>query len=308
MDLEVDLPSVSVVIPTVNRPDMLLRAIDSVLGQDYPGTVECVVVFDNVEPTLADRDVSPTRTLRVTTNIRPKGLAGNRNSGFEFATGTLVCPLDDDDEFLPGKVSAQVAALREHPEAVVAGCGFFLNINGKDVEREPEARTLTFRHLLANRHMELNSSTYMVRREDLLGRIGMIDEEIPGGYGEDYEFLLRALRYGPATCVAEPLSRIYWHEESFFASRWRTIIDALTYLLERVPEFDSDPAGKARIQGQIALAHASLGERRAGAHLAVSALRRSRGARQAWGALAVASGVLTPARLIALGRRFGHGV
>lgn len=301
-------PSVSVVIPTVNRPEMLDRAVRAVLDQTYPGPIECVVVFDHVEPTLTERDVAPNRTLRVTTNVRPKGLAGNRNSGYEHATGYYICPCDDDDEFLPDKVERQVAVLTAHPEAVVAGCGFYLGIDGSDVERTPSGPVLTFADLLRSRHMELNSSTYMVRRIDLLEKVGLIDEALPGGYAEDYEWLLRALRHGPAVVVEEPLVRIHWHQESFFASRWRTIIDALTYLLKAVPEFARDPRGMARIEGQIALAHASLGERREGATRALAALRRDPRARQAWGALAVASGVLTPEALVALGRRLGHGV
>jgi hypothetical protein len=40
------------------------------------------------------------------------------------------------------------------------------------------------------------------------------------------------------------------------------IVDALTYLLEKVPEFQGDKPGLARIYGQIALAHAASGEPR----------------------------------------------
>ena len=95
-------------------------------------------------------------------------------------------------------------------------------------------------------------------------------------------------------CVAEPQSRVYLHDSSFFASRWQTINDALTYLLERVPEFRQDPAGLARIEGQIAFAHAALGQRALGGEVgaAVAAqvapgpaeLRRAGGGQPAWSA------------------------
>ena len=39
-------PSVGVVIPTRNRPAQLRQAIASVLAQDYPGTLQVIVVFD----------------------------------------------------------------------------------------------------------------------------------------------------------------------------------------------------------------------------------------------------------------------
>jgi glycosyltransferase involved in cell wall biosynthesis len=302
------LPSVSVIIPTVDRPDMLARAVGSVVDQSYQGCIECIVVFDHVEPTIEHRQLSPTRVLRVATNSRGRGLAGNRNTGYLLATGDYVCPCDDDDEWLPDKVAAQVALLRAHPEAALAGCGFYVSVHGRDTERVADARPLTFADLLRNRHMEVNSSTYMVRRRDLLERIGLIDENLPGGYGEDYEWALRATRLGPALCIPQPLVRINWHEQSFFGSRWRTIVDALTYLLAHVPEFADEPRGRARIEGQIALAHAALGDHRTAVRGAARALRSFPAARQAWGALLVATGVMTPASLVALGQRFGHGV
>jgi glycosyltransferase involved in cell wall biosynthesis len=302
------LPSVSVVIPTVDRPDMLARALRSVLDQSYEGCIECIVVFDHVEPTIEPRQESATRVVRVATNTRRQGLAGNRNTGYLLATGDYVCPCDDDDEWLPQKVEAQVALLRERPDAVLAGCGFVVCVDGRETERVACAEPLTFADLLRGRHMEVNSSTYMVRRRDLLDRIGLIDEDLPGGYGEDYEWALRATRLGPAVCVPRPLVRINWHEQSFFGSRWRTVADALTYLLAQVPEFAGEPRGRARIEGQIALAHAALGDRGTAMRGAVRALQTYPAARQAWGALIVASGLMTPAALVALGRRFGHGV
>ena len=100
--------------------------------------------------------------------------------------------------------------------------------------------------------MQVNSSSYMARRSGLLGAIGLIDEELPGGYAEDYDWLLRAARTGPIVCVPEPLVRIYWHDSSFFVSRWTVIDEALTYLLARNPEFSRQPGGLARIEGQLA--------------------------------------------------------
>ena len=41
-------PSVSVVIPTMDRPDLLRRAIRSALIQEYQGPLEVVVVYDGV--------------------------------------------------------------------------------------------------------------------------------------------------------------------------------------------------------------------------------------------------------------------
>ena len=49
----------------------------------------------------------------------------------------------------------------------------------------------------------------MYRRAAFLDGIGPVDEAIPGSYGEDYEWVLRAARRGPVVTVQEPLVRVY---------------------------------------------------------------------------------------------------
>src|SRR5919109_2579610 len=77
-------PTVSVVVATRERPDLLRRAVRSILEQDYTGVVECIVVADGGDPPdpaeLAGGDAT-TRRLVVTTNGRTPGLAGARNAG-----------------------------------------------------------------------------------------------------------------------------------------------------------------------------------------------------------------------------------
>src|SRR5260221_14250501 len=112
-------PPVTAVIATRNRPDLLERAVLSVLDQDYEGPLECVVVFDQSEPhrlTVPDRQ---DRKLRVIENRRTPGLAGARNSGALEGTGEFIAFCDDDDEWLPSKLSTQIAQLRLTPDADV---------------------------------------------------------------------------------------------------------------------------------------------------------------------------------------------
>jgi glycosyltransferase involved in cell wall biosynthesis len=301
-------PLVSAVIPTMNRPQLLRRAVQSVIDQDYPGLIECLVVYDGTEPVMPDVQLRDGRTVQVLVNNRTKGLAGNRNTGYLAATGELVGSCDDDDEWLPGKLRAQIELLREHPEASAAASGFVYHYRGKDIPREAELPALSFADLLNDRHLEANASTYLIERRKLLDEIGLVDEQLPGSYAEDYELLLRAARLGPIVCVRQPQSRVYLHDSSFFADRWQTINDALTYLLERVPEFRQDPAGLARIEGQIAFSHAALGNRSSAAKWAVRSLRKSRGARQSYAALVVAGRLMSADRVLATARRFGRGI
>jgi glycosyltransferase involved in cell wall biosynthesis len=190
---------------------------------------------------------------------RSPGLAGARNSGVLASTGELVAFCDDDDEWLPEKLDRQVAAMQVNPAAEVATTGIWVVYENKTISRIHPGHRITLTDLLRSRVMEAHPSTVMVTRA-AFDRIGFVDEHIPGSYAEDYEWLLRAARVTEILAVPDALVNVHWHQSSYFSDRWKMIVDALTYLLEKVPEFNSEPAGLARISGQIALALAASGE------------------------------------------------
>ena len=113
------MPLVSVVIPTLNRPKLLLRAIDSVTRQTYQ-QIEIIVVVDRPEEdTLsAVRSVDDPR-IRIVVNQHSLTAAGARNTGTEHATGEWVAFLDDDDEWLAEKLERQLAFAADRPPALV---------------------------------------------------------------------------------------------------------------------------------------------------------------------------------------------
>jgi hypothetical protein len=126
---------VSVIVPVYNRPAQLIDAIDSAATQDYPH-IEVIVVDDGstdgrtpaAAAMLAGRYPGVVTPLRMA-NGGP-GLA--REQGRKLARGEFIQYLDSDDVLLPGKLAAQVAALRAHPEADVAyGITLFRHADGR---------------------------------------------------------------------------------------------------------------------------------------------------------------------------------
>jgi glycosyltransferase involved in cell wall biosynthesis len=109
---------VSVVIPTLDRPKLLLRAIDSVLRQTYE-KIEVIVVVDRPDPGTisAVRAVNDPR-LQLIVNPQPSTAAGARNVGADHARGEWIAFLDDDDEWLPSKLERQIAFASGHPPAL----------------------------------------------------------------------------------------------------------------------------------------------------------------------------------------------
>jgi glycosyltransferase involved in cell wall biosynthesis len=243
----------------------------------------------------------------VVANDRTPGLAGARNAGASVASGELLAFCDDDDEWLPEKLRLQAGRLAE-TSADVAVSGIHVSYGDKTITRVPRAEDVTHAELLRRRVMEAHPSTVVVRRTAFFDKIGLVDEEIPGSFAEDYDWILRAAAAGPIAVVAEPLVTVLWGQTSHFTRKWRTISDALQYLLRKHPGFADDPRGLARVQGQIAFAHAALGERRAARVWALRTLRNSWRERRAYLALLVSLRVLTADRVLRLAHSTGRGI
>lgn len=296
-------PSISVVIATRSRPELLRRALNAVLTQQYGGSVDCIVVFDQCPP---DESLASER-VRVVVNTRTPGLAGARNTGIRAATGDLVAFCDDDDEWLPGKLELQVAALLADPHAIMATTGIVVHSGSHLRQRTISATRLEFADLLGSRMTEAHPSTFLLRREKF-GTLGLVDEKLPGSYAEDYDLLLRMARAGGIVSVPLPLVTVRWHPASYFADRWRTIADALEYLLDKHPEFSSCPRGMARVCGQIACAHAALGERRAALAAMRRALRHNPRERRAYLAAVLLTRVVSPGAVQRVLNARGRGI
>jgi glycosyltransferase involved in cell wall biosynthesis len=301
-------PSISVIVPTRDRPELLARALRSIVDQGYGGDVEVVIVFDRSKVRPVDVEPLPGRAVRSLVNTRTPGLAGARNTGILEAHGELVAFCDDDDEWLPDKLTAQVERLMQRPDASAVATGIIVHTQGRAIKRIAPAEVITFDMLLNSRIMEMHPSTFLARRLDLLDQDGLVDEAIPGAYGEDYEWLLRRARRGPVLAIPRPLARVHWHQASWFTGRWDTITEALTYLLERYPEFSTQRRGLARLRGQLAFAHAAArrpADARRWAGLALSANPLER---RAFAALAVSTGLVPAQRVLDLANRFGRGI
>ena len=145
-------------------------------------------------------------------------------------------------------------------------------------------------------------------RRSAFDTAGLYDEELPHGYGEDYDWLLRASRVGSVGAVQEILADIRKDIPSWFRDRWINTATALEYLLDKHPDIRDHRRGHARILGQIAYARAAAGERRRGARIAGRALCRYPAAPHAWLALAVAGPGIEPRRMLSAARRLGRGL
>ena len=307
--------SVSVVIATRDRPELLRRAIDGIRAQRHDADIEIIVVFDRSEPDHGLEVDGDGYRVVVTTNARTPGLAGARNSGIDKASHPWVAFCDDDDEWLPGKLQAQFAALsgggdtggNGDREARAACTGVLIRYQDRDTPRLPDPARVGFADFLRDRMTEVHPSSWLVHRETLVTEIGLVDEDIPGSYAEDYDLFLRTARVCPIAVAPQPLVRVWWHGASFFFERWRTIDEALGYLVDKHPEFRDEPAGLARIRGQQAVARAAVGDRRGALRAVAETVRLRPTEKRVPLALAVVAGLKAETALRAA-HRLGKGI
>jgi glycosyltransferase involved in cell wall biosynthesis len=304
-----DVPTVGVVVPTHDRPELLRETLRSILAQDAAAELDIVVVFDRStpDPRLAELSV-PGRQVRVLANGRTPGLAGSRNSGILALETDWVAFCDDDDTWAPTRLSAQLERAARHPDAELITTAICVAFEGAEVPRLAGTDTVTRADLARRRMAMLHSSTLLVRRDALLGRLGLVDEAIPGSQNEDWDLLLRAASHAPIPHVDAPLVRVLWGRSSHFSRQWETRVSSLEWMLQRHPDIAGDDEGAARVFGQLAFGSAALGHRRAAVRWAGRAAARRMTEPRAYLALAVAGRMLSAEAVMSFLHRRGRGL
>jgi hypothetical protein len=302
---DLHLPSISVGIPTRDRPHLVRQAIKGIQSQAYAGPLEVVVVFDGTEPDMSLADIDG---VRVISNSRTPGLAGARNSAITSTEADLVAFCDDDDVWLPGKLDSQLRALGRDDQASFSSTSIVVDYGDRSTARYAGAERITHDYFLRSRMSMIHSSTFLARRQELEDEIGLVDETIPAGQNEDWDLLLRASSVHPIAHVDQPLVRVLWGQTSFFSRRWDVKVDAMQWLLDHHPDLEADPSGASLVYGQMAFAYACRGEKSAARHYARKALRRKPTQWRAGAAALVSTGAVSGERVLGTLHRFGRGV
>lgn len=299
--------AISVVIPTRDRPELLTRAIESITSQDFDGDIEIVLCFDQCDPDHSLEDSTGNRQIIVTQNGRTPGLAGARNTGIDKTSHEWIAFCDDDDIWLPGKLREQVALLKSRPDSKACFTGVYIWYAGKDTERIPDESELTFEGFLASRNRAASPVSFLVHKETLVNEIGLVDEEIPGSHGEDYDLFLRTAQATKISVVPTPLVRVFWHGSSFFFERWKIIDESLEYIVDKYPEYMTHPKALARIRAQQSIAKAATKNRSGAVKDLVEAAKLNHFEKRLPLAVAAAAGV-NPNLMLKMAQRFGRGI
>jgi glycosyltransferase involved in cell wall biosynthesis len=224
-------PLVSAVIPTRNRPEMLVRAVKSVTSQTYP-KIEIIIVDDGSEYDVEAmiRKEIQSEFCRVIKNIRAPGAAGARNSGFYESRGEFIGFLDDDDEWMPKKIAKQIDAFRMSDNAVgIVITAYFVVQNGAKILRERDLNGKVF-GTLCRQHLAGNTSNPLIRRK-VFEQVGLFDEQMAAA--QDTDLWLRIAKHYDFATVSEPLALIHWQASDRMTQNYRKRVQGMYRLLRK---------------------------------------------------------------------------
>ena len=224
--------SISVVVPTFNRKDMLSRALLSIFSQSLE-PFEVIVVDngsnDNTQEMLRN-EFPQVRLL-----LEPeKGVSRARNKGIYEANGEWIAFLDSDDEWQPDKLKVQTREILgseniiSHTDELWYRNG--VRVNPKNIHKKSGG-------YIFDRCLELcciSPSSVMVKKT-LFDDIGYFDENLPAC--EDYDMWLRVCSKYPILFVDKPLtikhgghgdqlSKKYWGMDRFRVEAIEKIINS----------------------------------------------------------------------------------
>ena len=175
-------PTVSVIIPVYQAADYIETCLSSLISQDYPGKVECILVDDRGSDgsmEIAGRFLehySGPISFIILSHERTRGAAAARNTGIEAATGEYLFFLDSDDYLAVDTLTSLSSPLMDCPYDLVvgrhqevgalSGKGYSLPdgtiLSGHDIIRNQLLKKLTINvwNKLINRSFVLNNNLF----------------------------------------------------------------------------------------------------------------------------------------------------
>ena len=249
---------VSTVIPTFNRKSDVVVAVRTALAQTHHDQ-EIIVVDDGSSDGTRETLIGEHGQRLTILRTERLGVSGARNHGMAAARGDYIALLDSDDEWLPGKLAAQVRFLEDRPDFGMVVTDVVQMDNQRQAHGVLRRRdaipedgdVLTY----VIRQPALAPSSALFRRA-VLEDVGPFDTGLPTA--EDIDFHLRVALRWKIGVIPEPLTRAM-RGHNGLSSLPRTYSDYLAVMERFIENHEEIP----------------IQHRRAGLHAA--ALRNLRG-------------------------------
>lgn len=225
-----DIPTVSIIIPTRDRKDLLERAIETLLAKtQYP----------NIEIIIADNDSTCSETLDYLAQLEQRGItvlpapgpfnySRINNQAVAQAKGEIICLLNNDVEIIDGQWLDEMVALLMRPDTGVVGAkllwsngmvqhgGVILGQDGSAIHIgnrwHRDDLGYCARNLVVQRNSVVTAACFVLRREDFFAVGGLNETAFPVAFN-DVDLCLKIGVLGKAV-VWTPEAMLYHHESA----------------------------------------------------------------------------------------------
>lgn len=112
--------TVSIIIPSFNKADLILDTIESIYNSDYMGIIEIIIIDDNSTDYLTldcYKKLINKYPIKIVKNTG-KGPSDARNYGFSLSTGEYIIYLDSDDLLSSNFISKSIKFINSLPENI----------------------------------------------------------------------------------------------------------------------------------------------------------------------------------------------
>lgn len=196
---------VSAIITTHNRLSLLKRAIKSVYDQTYP-QIELIVVDDgSTDGTEIYCTKQQFTYIRIPTG-QSKGGNYARNLGIKSSKGEYVAFLDDDDAWLPQKISKQVELIEQMDCELVHGGRRLEFVEGTSEYYKDQLPSMNHWGDMSRKILLTicTTTTNILAKREALFEVGLFDESLK--FWQEYELTIRLAQRKPFYFVNEPIS------------------------------------------------------------------------------------------------------
>lgn len=212
-------PNVSIIIPSYNRERVLHRAVKSVISQTYKNW-ELIIVDDR--STIPAQEIITLKDprIQIIRHSKRQGAAAARNTGMRIAQGKYIAFLDSDDEWLPEKLSKQIAFL-EKSDPIVGGCVTSMCLIYGD-------KTTIYRGIISNFYQQslkgdhFGPGSTLVFKKECLKKVGLQNPKLKRL--EDWEWQINFSRYYQWEVLHEVLTKVYIGKAANFESVKESIL------------------------------------------------------------------------------------
>lgn len=211
------MPRISIIIPTYNRSNALVRAVRSIIAQDL-ADIEIIIVDDcsqdNTIECIRDLNIPNISLIRNEIN---KGAQYCRNIGVNYAKSELLAFLDSDDEFLDGSLPIRLTYFENHRDCSVLVCGYevaYRSMNDSIIRSKNILFSSYTRFNIKNKivnNLGLSPTSTLMVKKSCLEQIGFFDEKLFAS--QDDDIFIRLCDFYQIDLLKQPLVRLNMHAQ-----------------------------------------------------------------------------------------------